>query len=381
VTPRIGVSWLGDPRLRTAWSGIPAGLARGLEQAGAQVVPISVELPPRLRYFALTVLASAHLRRAGTLGRAQAVAGVGSAMSVLRTGFAGLRARDIEPLDGVIQIGTGYLLAPRMRTVTFEDMTVPQAVQSGYPVWGLLPARTVRRRMDMQARAYRRARACCAATPWAAQAMVADYGIPPEKVHAVGIGSNHELEPGDRDWSRPRFLFVGLDWERKNGPAVVRAFEGLRAQVPEARLDVVGSHPALGSEGVVGHGRLRMDHPGERDRLEALFAQATCFVMPSRVEPAGLVYVEAAAAGVPSIGTQHGGASFLIGDGGLIVDPADEHALLRAMLEMSEPETAARLGALAQARSHLFTWRAVAERLLSALALPGASPEGSAPFT
>jgi glycosyltransferase involved in cell wall biosynthesis len=380
MTPRIGLSWVGDPRHPTAWSGTTLGLAGGLEQAGAEVVPINVELAPRVRYGALTLLASAHLRRAGSLPRAQAVARMGGAMSTLRTGVARLRVRGVEPLDGVIQIGTGYLLPPRMRTVTYEDMTVPQAVQSGYALWQLLPPRAVRSRMATQAAAYGRARACCAATPWAARSMVADYGVPDAKVHVVGIGRNHELTPGDRDWGSPRFLLVGLDWERKNGPAVLRAFEHLRAVVPEARLDVVGSHPTLRAAGVTGHGRLRLDHPEEGERLHALFAQATCFVMPSRVEPAGLVYAEAAAAGVPSIGTRSGGAPFLIGNGGLSVDPSDERALLRAMTTIAKPETAARLGALAHARSRLFTWRAVAERLLRALAPAGVQPQGLAPF-
>jgi glycosyltransferase involved in cell wall biosynthesis len=44
-----------------------------------------------------------------------------------------------------------------------------------------------------------------------------------------------------RDWSTPRFLFVGNDFERKNGVAVVSAFKRLRDQVSEARLDVVGT--------------------------------------------------------------------------------------------------------------------------------------------
>jgi glycogen synthase len=259
-------------------------------------------------------------------------------------------------------------------------MTVPLALRSGYPLWRLLPEGAVRRRIARQAAAYERAHACCAATPWVARAMISDYGVPEEKVHVVGVGRNHDLRPAERDWSTPRFLFVGLDWERKNGPAVVRAFERLRTGSPRARLDVVGGHPPVRSAGVTAHGRLRLNRPEERERLRALFSQATCFVMPSRVEPIGIVYAEAAAAGVPSIGTERGGAAFVIGDGGVTVDPDDEEALLEAMTRLTDPETAARLGALAHARSRLFTWEAVAERLLLALAPPGVRPERLAPF-
>jgi hypothetical protein len=50
------------------------------------------------------------------------------------------------------------------------------------------------------------------------------------------------------------------------------------------------------------------------------------------------------------------------------------------MLRLADPETAQRLGALALARSQLFTWRKVAERLLRALAPTGVDQSGLADF-
>jgi hypothetical protein len=119
MPPRVGVSWVGDPRQPREWSGTPAGLIRGLEDAGAQVIPINVDPPPVLRYGALTLFAIPYLRRVRPLGRAQAVARLGGAMARLRTGLAALRAPRGETLDGVIQLGTGYVLPPSLRTVTF----------------------------------------------------------------------------------------------------------------------------------------------------------------------------------------------------------------------------------------------------------------------
>ena len=80
------------------------------------------------------------------------------------------------------------------------------------------------------------------------------------------------------------------------------------------------------------------------ERLEQLFAQATCFVLPSHSEASAIAYVEAAAAGLPSIGTVAGGSDYLIGDGGLVVDPGDDDALLDAMLWLADPAVAARRG-------------------------------------
>jgi glycosyltransferase involved in cell wall biosynthesis len=102
--------------------------------------------------------------------------------------------------------------------------------------------------------------------------------------------------------------------------------------------------------------------------------------MPSLHEPGGIVHAEAGAAGIASIGTVRGGSATVIGAAGRLVDPLDDSAILAAMLELSDPEIARSLGALALERSALFTWEKVAQRLLRALDLPGASPHPLADF-
>jgi glycosyltransferase involved in cell wall biosynthesis len=102
--------------------------------------------------------------------------------------------------------------------------------------------------------------------------------------------------------------------------------------------------------------------------------------MPSLHEPAGIVYVEAASAGVPAIGGTDGGAATLIGPGGITVDPREDEQIYVAMLRLADPETARTMGELARAHSELFTWRKVAERLLRALAIPGVDVSGLADF-
>lgn len=293
------------------------------------------------------------------------------------SGIAGRRLRSSPPLDGLIQIGTGYSVMTTLPVVTFEDMTIVQARDAGYAGWRYMPVRAVAACVARQQDAYQRARACCVTTHWAASSIISDYGIPPEKVHVVGVGRN--FEPGRATvahrWSPPRFLFVGREWERKNGPRVLGAFARLRAEVSDARLDVVGGHPPLRADGVVGHGVLRLDDDSDRSRLAALFTSATCFVMPSLHEASAQAYVEASAWGIPSIVTPNGGSAELVGDGGIIVDPLDDNGLLDAMRALSDPTTAARLGGLAQERSSLYTPHAMAGRLLRALELQSVPTE------
>jgi glycosyltransferase involved in cell wall biosynthesis len=291
------------------------------------------------------------------------------------------RLDECAPLDGLIQIGTGYSVTTDAPIVTLEDMTVVQARDVG-SAWRAMSRRAVAARIAGQAGAYERARACCATTRWAAESIISDYGIPAAKVHVVGIGRNVEprQEVVRREWSPPRFLFVGREWERKNGPRVLAAFARLRKEVPDARIDVVGGHPPIRADGVVAHGLLALDDDAERSRLAALFASATCFVMPSLHEPSAQAYVEASAWGIPSIVTANGGSTELVRDGGLVVDPLDDEGLFQTMRALCNPAMAARLGGLARERAGLFTSRALAGRLLRALDLPVISTDALPAF-
>jgi glycosyltransferase involved in cell wall biosynthesis len=119
----------------------------------------------------------------------------------------------------------------------------------------------------------------------------------------------------------------------------------------------------------------------DREIILELFARATCFVMPSLIEPFGIAYVEAASAGVPSIGSSVGGPRDVIGDdGGIVVEPDDEAGLVEAMLRLADPDTARRMGRAARERSGLYTWRKVAERLLRALGLQAPGGQTLAEF-
>jgi glycosyltransferase involved in cell wall biosynthesis len=379
---RIGIAFPGDPSQKATWSGIPFGLMDGLAAAGIEAVPVRVEPPAPLLAASSNAIAVTYLRPRrdvrGAVQQARAAARASAGVAQVNSWAAPGALRRAGRLDGIIQIGTGYTLRGSVPVVTYEDMTVPQTKTHPYTGWGLLTRRSFASRMARQRRAYEQAVACCVTSPWAAESVLNDYGIPPRKVHVVGIGCNHVAPAMQRDWSEPRFLFVGLDWERKNGDGVLRAFARLRERLPAARLDLVGGHPPLSRAGVTGHGILRLDVVDQHDRLKRLFAEATCFVMPSHSEASAIAYVEAAAAGLPSIGTSAGGSEYLIGDGGLIVDPGDEEALLLAMQRLANARVAKRMGAAAKERARLFTWSAVAHRLMHALEGEAPPPGGPA---
>jgi glycosyltransferase involved in cell wall biosynthesis len=385
---RIGVAASADPRDLHADSGVTNSVFVAMSEVVSEVVPISGALPPRIARLAHLSSVAARMRPPDlrqplvAAKRAHSAAQLGRPTIAARNRLVRERLARTGKLDGIVQRGCEMALPRGLRMVTYEDSTLEQARHS-YPwphLQGLSGA-DLERYAERQRRAYAAAVACCCTTHWVAQSITGSYGVPAERVCVVGNGQNHpSSEATPRDWSTPRYLFVGVDWVRKNGPAVVSAFARVTERYPDARLDVVGEHPRLDTPGVVGHGPLSRSDPEHRERIAALYRSATAFVMPSLHEPAGIVYAEAASAGVPAIGGTNGGAATLIGPGGLTVDPLDVEQIYASMLQLADPDTARRMGELARRHSELFTWRKVAERLVRALALPGVDADGLADF-
>jgi hypothetical protein len=381
VTPeRIAVACAARPRDPATYSGIPAALLAGIEANGDTAVAITAQLPRHTRRWLELGLAAASLRpgelippqrirdalrarQAGLLGsRVLAAAKSATAASSIRSG---------DPFDGCIQFGTEFRLPASTPYVTYDDSTVVQAARAyPYPWITALGRRGLREIVRRQRAAFMDARACCATSQWAAGSICEDYDVPAERVHVVGIGAINlpAAAEATRDWATPRYLFVGKAWERKNGPRVLEAFAAVRAAHPGARLDLVGGHPAdIAQPGVAGHGMLRPGDPADQARLGALYAAATCFVLPSLHEPSAISHVEAATAGIGSVGSASGGSATLIADGGLTVDPVDTGALTAAMLAFADPERARAFGARARNRATLLTWPLIAQRLRRAL--------------
>ena len=109
----------------------------------------------------------------------------------------------------------------------------------------------------------------------------------------------------------------------------------------------------------------RVVFPGRLQRPQVAWAmhQARCFVMPSRLEPFGIVVLEAWRAGTAVIASAVGGAPEFVTDGvtGLVVDPHDSAALAGALRKLlQDPDLARTLGSAGMARVPAFDWATVA---------------------
>ncbi len=116
---------------------------------------------------------------------------------------------------------------------------------------------------------------------------------------------------------------------------MLRAFARLRARGVRARLKIAGDGPEMGALQALAQ-ELELDElvdfPGWVDAADYL-ETLDLFVVPSRVEPFGLVVAESMAAGVPVVASRIDGPREILkgGELGRLVPPEDEDALAEAV--------------------------------------------------
>ena len=190
------------------------------------------------------------------------------------------------------------------------------------------------------------------------------YGCDPRRVTCVYAGSNAVVDPlplENVDYTNQHVLFMGVEWERKGGPELVEAFKLVLKQHPGATLTIVGCSPTVDLPNcrIVGHVEL--------EKVPAYFARASVFCLPSRIEPFGIVCVEAFLHKLPVVASRIGALPDFIADGqtGRLVPPGNIQQLAEALCDLlANPQTCRRLGeAGCELVRERYTWPAVGARL------------------
>ncbi|WP_341720189.1 glycosyltransferase family 4 protein [Micromonospora sp. FIMYZ51] len=171
----------------------------------------------------------------------------------------------------------------------------------------------------------------------------------------------------------PRFVSVGNVGANKNQETVLRAFTAVRETWPAASWWVVGDGPERQRLA-----RLR-DQLGHHDRIHftgrlapaevaEILRQSDLFVLPSRVEAFGCVYLEAMAVGVPTIMPRSAGIAALVDDDRYLHDADDgQEILAKATAILSSPAQYEQAVAYGRALADRCTWQAHAEALADVL--------------
>ncbi|GGX42644.1 glycosyltransferase family 4 protein [Streptomyces chryseus] len=180
------------------------------------------------------------------------------------------------------------------------------------------------------------------------------------KTHVIHHGTDVGFfrPPPDRSTREPGTVaYIGRFYEQKGFDLLPEIFAAVREGRPEARFEIMG----VGELEAPVRRRLReLDlrdrvtwHPfSGLDTVRALYRRASVVVMPSRLEPFGLVAVEAMACGAPLVAADTGGLGEIVRDEdtGLLAPPGDAAAAAKCVIRLlTEPGTAARISTSARA--------------------------------
>jgi phosphatidyl-myo-inositol dimannoside synthase len=179
--------------------------------------------------------------------------------------------------------------------------------------------------------------------------------------------------------ARPMALIVGrmaADERYKGHDLLIDVWPRVLAVHPEAELCVVGDgtdrarlEAKAAAEGLA-HS-ITFTGPVDDDTLVRLYRQCRFFVMPSRDEGFGLVFLEAMRAGKACIGGRGAAAEIIVdGETGIVVDPSNADEVCHAMTRLfDDADGCRRLGQAGEIRFRtMFTDVHFRSRLLDALA-------------
>jgi glycosyltransferase involved in cell wall biosynthesis len=201
------------------------------------------------------------------------------------------------------------------------------------------------------------------------------FGVPETLIDVIAHGRDPAFRPLPADETSRvlgpaglahggYFLCVGTLEPRKNLALAIRAHALLPAALRARHPLVIAGMKGWGDSAVgkalapkVAAGEIRLMGYLERSDLVSLTAGALAMVYPSLYEGFGLPPLEAMACGVPPITSNTSSLPEVVGDAGLMVDPADVDGLSAAMLELAQ-DSARRgdLSARSLVRAQDFSW-------------------------
>jgi len=285
--------------------------------------------------------------------------------------------RSLGPYD--VYHATNYVFTHSVkrarRVVTIHDMTLML-----FPEWH--PRARVSSMASEIARSLEIADHVLADSASTRDDIVKHFSIRPERISVVPLAAAQSFKPLPAtevqqvlsDWGLvpdAYLLFMGTIEPRKNllrllqaaelagnraGPLVLAGADGWRSDEVARRIQSLRRAGRLTYLGYV---------PDEA--RPALINGARGFVYPSLYEGFGLPVLEAMACGVPVLASNVSSLPEVVGDAGLMVDPADVDSIAQGMVRLWEDETLRReLSARGLRQAAAFSWEKTARQTLKA---------------
>lgn len=221
-------------------------------------------------------------------------------------------------------------------------------------------------------RSMRRADAVLAVSENTASDVREQFGVDPRRLHVVpeGVAERYRPLPAEEiqavrrrhDLPERYILFVSTIEPRKNLETLLKAWSRLEGRPP---LVIVGGwgwrYEAVRRQIEAAGSAVRVLGQVEPAELPGLYNAATCLAHPAWYEGFGLTPLEALACGTPVAASSAASLPEVVGDAGLLVDPADVEgwtlALQRLLDDASLRQELRRRGL---SRAAEFSWRRAA---------------------
>jgi glycosyltransferase involved in cell wall biosynthesis len=220
------------------------------------------------------------------------------------------KLRPTSPGRTLLQIGALYS-GPEIQSqggycTSYHDGNLALRLRSPYGRL-LVSDRLVEKAMAYERRLYHRLDLILTMSEYLRRSFIDDFGVSPDRVVNIGAGANldelPEVVPVETRKGQG-ILFIGADFERKGGRVLLEAFAGVRSQLPEAELHIVGPRQGppegLPMERVVWHGFLDKSSPDGAAKMKQLLSECRVLALPSLYEPFGIAPVEAMLHGMPA---------------------------------------------------------------------------------
>lgn len=197
------------------------------------------------------------------------------------------------------------------------------------------------------------------------KSIIEQYNCPENKVKCIYAGSNtsHSLNAkDDKKYTNKNILFVGIDWERKGGPDLVQAFRKVLNVHRDASLTIVGCMPTIDNLPNCNiEGRVPLIN------VAKYYKEATIFCLPTKLEPFGMVFIEAISYCLPIIATKIGAIPDFVTNNvnGYMINPGDIDDLADKIIDLlSSPDKCIEYGLNGhKLLVDTYNWQCVGEKI------------------
>lgn len=221
---------------------------------------------------------------------------------------------------------------------------------------------------DVETEGMKKADRVIVVSQYTARAAVDHYRVDPAKIRIVHNGVA-AVKPWRAEVPSPCVLFMGRMTGQKSPDVFLEAAFQVAEKYPHVGFVMAGKGALLESlKRRAGQSEFgdRIEFPGflERAAIRALLARATVCCMPSRSEPFGLVALEAAQFGVPTVLSSQAGVGEVLRSNP-VVSVGDVDGFARHIVELLRDEVKrADLGRRLMDEASEATWRSAADKVV-----------------